>query len=452
MKKNYTLQKKKNRFLIILFIAFGFSTSIFSQSVNDFVTTWQTNPTEYPSDTSILIPGQSDFNYDVDWNNDGVFDELGISGDVTHDYGTAGTYTIRIRGSFTRPHFYRIGVSEKIISVDQWGNTVWASMGNAFEGASNFVLNATDVPDLSNVEYMNSMFFECTLFNSNINNWDVSNVIEMSTMFLGATAFNQPLNNWNVGEVTNMDSMFSNATSFNQDISSWVTSKVLNMTSMFSEATAFNQNINGWNVGEVLNMLGMFENATNFNQPLNNWDVSEVTNMYIMFYAASAFDQPLNNWNITNVTDMRFMFDNVALSTINYDNTLIGWASQTVNNNIIFSGGNSNYCNGDTARASLESTYNWTITDAGYDCSGLSVDDYLLEAISFYPNPVENIIYFNTENVTIENVLIYSVQGKLIKKSKMLNNTIDIQNLESGIYFMKIRTEKGVATRKFIKE
>ena len=51
-----------------------------------FVTTWKTDNPGTSSDTSITIPTfGSGYNYDVDWDNDGIFDEFGIMGNVTHD-------------------------------------------------------------------------------------------------------------------------------------------------------------------------------------------------------------------------------------------------------------------------------------------------------------------------------------------------------------------------------
>ncbi|MBC8754430.1 BspA family leucine-rich repeat surface protein [Kordia sp. YSTF-M3] len=291
---------------------------------NSFITTWKTDNTGDSANNSITIPTESSgtYNYYVDWG-DGQFD-YNVTASTTHTYASAGTYTVKIIGDFPQIYFNDSGDKEKILSVDQWGSTNWTSMNRAFYGCSNLVVNANDSPDLSGV--------------------------------------------------TSLAGMFRNASSFNQDISAWNVSSITTMGYMFDGATAFNQNISGWNVSAVENMSHMFRNASNFNQNLANWDVSNVTNMGNMFRSATSFDQDLGAWDISSITNMTSMFTSVALSSLNYDTTLIGWntlsATETqIPANIIFSGGNSNFCNAEDARTNLDTTHNWTITDGGKDCS-----------------------------------------------------------------------------------
>ena len=51
-----------------------------------------------------------------------------------------------------------------------------------------------------------------------LNNWNVSNVWYMEAMFFNAHSFNQPLNSWNVSNLKDMENMFQNARSFNQPL------------------------------------------------------------------------------------------------------------------------------------------------------------------------------------------------------------------------------------------
>jgi surface protein len=130
-------------------------------------------------------------------------------------------------------------------------------------------------------------------------------------------------------------------------------------------------------LSNVTNMVAIFSNTSSFNQPINTWDVSNVTDMFAMFQFASSFNQSVNTWDVGNVTRMDNMFRSVTLSTANYDAILIGWEATleaaypsgtgyTPTISIDF--GNSEYTGGGaaaTARASLISTFGWTISDGG---------------------------------------------------------------------------------------
>lgn len=176
-------------FLLVMFV---FLTSIQVFAQNEFITTWQTTT----ANESITIPTfGSGYNYDVDWNGDNVFDDLSVTANATHTYPTAGTHTVRIRGTFPRIYFNNTGDKEKILSVEQWGSNQWTSMASAFFGCSNLVVNDTNAPDLSNVTDMSRMFALCTNFNTDINHWDVSNVTTLFGTLFFTENFNQPLSN-----------------------------------------------------------------------------------------------------------------------------------------------------------------------------------------------------------------------------------------------------------------
>ena len=277
-----------------------------------FITTWKTDNPGNSADDQITISTSGTQDYTVDWG-DGNTDE-NVTGSITHTYASPGTYTVSISGTFTR--FMAGADAQKLLSVEQWGDQEWTSMASAFEDASNFVINATDRPNLS--------------------------------------------------QVTSMVSMFRNASAFNQDISQWDVAAVTNMGGMFRNASAFNQAIGQWNVAAVTNMGGMFRNASAFNQDISQWNVAAVTDMGYMFSGATAFNQAIGQWNVAAVTNMSSMFAGVTLSTANYDALLSGWSGQTVQNNVFFSAGNSQYsAAAQNARDVLVNTYNWTITDDG---------------------------------------------------------------------------------------
>ena len=266
-----------------------------------FITTWKTTS----ADESITLPLVGT-DITINWGDGST--TAGVSTPVDHTYNTAGNYTVQITGGLTWFHLNNAADASKLVSLDQWGTASWASMENAFSGASNMVYNAGDAPDLSGVTDMSNMFDSAAAFDGDLSSWDVSSVTDMNSMFSGASVFNQPLNDWNVSSVTDMNSMFSGASVFNQPLNDWNVSSVTDMSGMFYVARSFNQPLNDWNVSSVTDMSGMFYIAHSFNQLLNDWNVSSVTDMNNMFAVARSFNQPLNDWNVSSVTDMNNMF------------------------------------------------------------------------------------------------------------------------------------------------
>ncbi|WP_115809581.1 BspA family leucine-rich repeat surface protein, partial [Winogradskyella pacifica] len=290
--------------------------------------------------------------------------------------------------------------------LDNWDVGNVTDMSQMFEGFLDMIFNQSiNTWDVSNVTDMSSMFKRCATFNQPlhswvvtnvtnmsemferarsfdqpINSWNVSNVTDMSKMFYGdnyAMAFNQPLDNWGVGNVTDMSDMFNNCTVFNQALNTWDVAMVTTMEGMFNEASEFNQPLNNWITTSLTNTNNLFFGASQFNQPLDNWTVSNVTTMQNMFSAANAFDHPLSTWDISNVSNMVNMLSNSGLSQENYDNTLINWASQSVQTDISLGAHTLTYCDGLAARQHLIDTFNWTITGDTANCSFVLCSDII---------------------------------------------------------------------------
>ena len=417
------LQILANHKILFYTLALFFHYSVYTTAhaaSEDFITTWKTDIRPDIEDIDKIfintVPGteaELQYNFDIQWG-DGHFD-TNVTGNTSHTYAVPGIYTVIISGKFPIIRFQN---QEKLISVEQWGDTQLRNLRSAFSRCKNIRINATDSPNLSNVSNMSNMFFLASSFNDDISSWDLSNITNLNNIFFGASSFNQPLGTWDVSNVTNMSSMFANASNFNQPLNTWNVSSVTNMNNlfhnassynqplnlwnvsnatkmrfMFSGARNFNQSLNSWDVSSVTNMEDMFSWARNFNQPLNSWDVSSVTNMRNMFRIteafnmplnlwntsnvtnmsgifanARAFNQPLDSWNISNVTDLSSLFSSItAFSRENYDQTLIGWSMLTTLQSEVQLDVNVEYSSGEAAaaREHLTSTFNWNINDKG---------------------------------------------------------------------------------------
>jgi surface protein len=400
------------------------STSITFTIEPLFISRWDTTLTSVGSSATdqIALPLESGGTYDftVNWG-DGTNDTITSwnQAETNHTYSSGGIYTLKINGTIIGWRFNNEGDRLKLLEIEEWGVLRLGNGDSYFYGCLNLNISASDILNLtgtsiltrafrgcssideiksiedwdtSKVTNMREMFFNVSAFNQDIGSWNVSSVTDMTGMFYYASAFNQDIGTWDVSSVTCINSMFGGASSFNQDIGSWNVSSVTDMVGMFFGASAFNQDIGTWDVSSVTSMIFMFYNASSFNQDISSWNVSSVTDMARMFSGASAFNQDIGTWDVSSVTlmgnmfsgasafnqdigswdvssviDMTDMFSGVTLSTLNYDNLLIGWSLLTLQSGVFFSGGNSQYSSGvaATARAYIITTYSWTITDGG---------------------------------------------------------------------------------------
>ncbi len=424
-----------------------------------YITVWKTDNAGSTDDNQIEVPtarfGLYEFN--IDWG-DGTTDEK-VRKSIIHTYSNPGIYEVKITGYFPNPGFtpdaagpyYADGKDrDKIIAVKQWGDNKWVGLNFGFFGCKNLDVIATDTPDLTNSSQLYSVFTECESLKGNVffNDWDVSNI-------------------------QRFDNLFNNCPLFNQDISSWDMTSAENVSEMFSRATNFNQDISTWNMSNVQYFTGMFQGASNFDQNITSWDVSSGINFSRMFYEAPQFDYNLDNWNITNTEDLSFMFYDSGLSTANYDETLIGWSQlPSLQNNVVFDAGNSQYCEGSTARQFIIDNYNWTINDLGQepDCTFDTDNDGVPNYLDLCPNTAagavinENgceIIYFNSLSVYAESPSCVGKDNGVIIISSGLNSytynikingagferiftgisitdNLTLKDLASGPYFVEI--------------
>jgi hypothetical protein len=216
------------------------------------------------------------------------------------------------------------------------------------------------------------------------------------------------------------------------------------------------------NLSNVSSLSAMFENCTNFEDlkdQIGNWDISTVTDIGAMFENCSLFDESLANWNISNINSMIRILINSGMSQENYDTTLIGWATlengETQIPTNISLDVDATYCLGEDARNTLtSSTYNWEINDEGLDCVTLSNSTTEIKdnTISTYPNPVSDaftITGFNSKNLMYK---IIDISGKVIVADNYIGDTIDINHLQSGVYFLFIEQDQKVHRLKLVKD
>ena len=72
--------------------------------------------------------------------------------------------------------------------------------------------------------------------------------------------------------------------------------------------------------------------------------------------------------------------------------------------------------------------------------------------INILPNPVQDKLYIETQTLTIEIYDIYGRRQVTETPSHQGNLSIDVSNLKSGVYFVKVVTENGETVQRFVKK
>ena len=74
-------------------------------------------------------------------------------------------------------------------------------------------------------------------------------------------------------------------------------------------------------------------------------------------------------------------------------------------------------------------------------------------AFTMYPNPAKEVLNLQAKSgITIQSIEIYNIVGQVVLALPNAGKTIDVSSLESGSYFIKINTDNGSTSTKFIKE
>ena len=134
--------------------------------------------------------------------------------------------------------------------------------------------------------------------------------------------------------------------------------------------------------------------------------MSNVTNMYAMFYYAESFNQDISSWCVTNIGSEPSEF---SLNSPLIESYMPVWGT----------------------------------------CPTASIDDQNQLDISIYPNPaIEKLFVQGLSNPT--KISVYNILGKLVF-SKTTSSEINVDNLQSGIYILKIVDNQKEIVRRFIK-
>jgi uncharacterized repeat protein (TIGR01451 family) len=202
-------------------------------------------------------------------------------------------------------------------------------------------------------------------------------------------------------------------------------------------------------VGKFVHYLIRFENTGTFAAQnvvirdiidTNKFDISSL----IPLNASHAFTTKISNGN-----KVEFIFENINLPFDDANNDgYVVFKIKTKPTLVL----------GDTFSntAGIYFDYNFPIitNTASTTVQVLSNPDFDFSTVfSLSPVPTKNSLTITTKQViTMSSISIYNTLGQLIQVHTNPTETLDVSGLQTGSYFLKIITDKGTASGKFIKE
>ncbi len=107
-------------------------------------------------------------------------------------------------------------------------------------------------------------------------------------------------------------------------------------------------------------------------------------------------------------------------------------------------------------QASIFFDYNFPIITNTYTTTveALSNQDFDFSTYySLYPNPAKDALHIHSkQGIPISSIEVYNQLGQIVLAVPTEVSLVDVSNLASGTYFVKINTEKGSANTKFVKK
>lgn len=328
-----------------------------------------------------------------------------------------------------------------------------------------------EINDLSGLEYFtnlkgfNSLYFNPSSFNfpalinlenltlsnavsgqSNLTSLDLSNNINLKKVTCSVYG------NINLNNLTNLKSLSVFGTFTEIDLSDCTNLLELYLTAPLTELNLSsntklvnlniaNSDLTTINLSSCPNLEIVYINKTEM-ETLNLGSIKHIRYLFVQ-------DNKLTS------LDTSFLFN---LQNLNCDNNDLNYLS-VKNNGLIFGdnsgmsfAGNPNLetiCCDPNEIVYIQNQCNFL----GYDntvVSDCSLPQITLKTVTMFPNPVKDMLYLDSAE-KINKVEVFGSNGLLIMTSENVSDVVDMQALQSGIYFLKIYRDRDVSQMKFMK-
>ncbi len=327
----------------------------------------------------------------------------------------------------------------KIIYKNKGNNAVTGSMSLSFNDISSDFISSTPI---------------VTSQNSGSLNWDYVNLLPFETREILVTFnLNSPQE---IPALNSGDNLVFEATisPINNDENSsdnifQMTQLVVNSYDPNDKTCLEGNNIVPAKVGEYVNYMIRFENTGTF--AAQNIVVKDIIDL-AKFDIESLIPVKGSHdfYTRINSNKVEFIFENINLPFA--DATNDGYVAFKIKTKSTLVLGNS-FSNS----ANIYFDYNFPIvtnTATTTVSNSLANQDFeFTKYFNLYPNPAKNSLNIETKNdLTISSLSIYNTLGQLVQVITSPTKTIDISELKTGSYFIKIVSDKGTSITKFVKE
>jgi hypothetical protein len=164
---------------------------------------------------------------------------------------------------------------------------------------------------------------------------------------------------------------------------------------------------------------------------------SELVQINNVTFDTTVANFPTTATNVTITTGADTMVFRTLFTEANYMNT----AKPTTATNIYALVG----INGAAAQVTSRNTADLNVVLSSSSFSQIN-------GLKMYPNPAKNNLYIETALNSDINVSIVNMLGKEVVNANVVNNTVNVSNLTTGIYIVKITEEGKTSTKKLIIE
>lgn len=216
---------------------------------------------------------------------------------------------------------------------------------------------------------------------------------------------------------------------------------------------------------DVSNLTNLVYLDVSINENLKRLDLRGLTKLHSLFF----FSTGVSDININGLNELRDIdCYNTNLSTMGYDSLFCALPEYSDDNYgymvVVYDSTWPDYQRFMASNSQNAISKNWIIenryfevlppTNGTFDCSSIGMDDIEFNFVEakVYPNPAIDYLSIETKD-EVQMLEVYDALGRraISKTPKQNNFSLDISNLEKGIYILKLQTKEGIGNYKIVK-